>query len=346
MPSVSELLPWLGFAVLVLLLLSADMAIFHRRIRAPSVRESLGWTLVWVALAIGFNAFIWSWRGSKAGTEFATGYLVEWSLSMDNLFVFAVIFRFFAVELQYQYRVLFWGVLGAIVLRLAFILVGTALTRRFEWILPLFGALLVYTALKLAFGRGEQVEPERNWVLRLARRWFPVTRQEHAQRFFVVEAGRRCMTPLFLVLLVIESTDVLFAVDSVPAIFGVTKDPFIIFTSNIFAILGLRALYFLLASVMDLFHYLVYGLSAVLAFIGLKMIVEYLLPHAGDHLLAPWVSLLVIAALIGLAIGASLIFRRTNVGWAPPTGSKAKTVGGAHPTGPASGTKEEIDDAG
>jgi tellurite resistance protein TerC len=317
--------PWLGFALLVMILLGTDLAIFHRRVRAPSWAESLGWTVAWVLLAAGFGAVVWAWRGPTAATDFATGYLVEWSLSMDNLFVFALIFRFFAVEARYQYRVLYWGILGAIVLRLAFILAGAAMVRRFDWLLPLFGGFLIYSAAKLAIGHDRQVEPERNWVLRLARRWLPVTRQDHQGRLFVVEDGRRLITPLFLVLLVVESTDVLFAVDSVPAIFGITKDPFIIFTSNIFAILGLRALYFLLAGMLDRFEYLVYGLSAVLAFVGLKMIAEYLVPHSGEHLIPSWVSLAAVGALIGLALVASLVFPRKNVSsQTPGTSAGAK----------------------
>ena len=305
--------PWVAFGAVVTLLLSLDLFVFHRRAHAPTVREAAFWTLFWVALAAAFNVLVWRWKGSKEGVEFLTGYLVEWSLSMDNVFVFAVVFRFFHVERQYQYRVLFWGILGAIVLRLAFILAGSGLVHRFAWVLPLFGLFLVYTGFKLAFRQGEQVEPDKNWVLRLARRWFPVSKHHYQQQFFVVEAGRRCVTPLFLVLLVIESTDVLFAVDSVPAIFGITLDTYIIFTSNIFAIMGLRALYFLLASVMEMFRYLVYGLSAILVFIGAKMVAEFVLPRVfpqlGDKLIPPWVSLVVIAVLIGVSIVASLLAR-------------------------------------
>jgi len=314
----SNLLPWLAFGLLVVFLLVLDLTVFHRRIHAPSLRESLGWSLFWIALALAFNGFLWYWRGGQAATEYLIGYVVEKSLSMDNIFVFAVIFRFFGVELKYQYRVLFWGILGAIFMRLGFILVGAALVHRFHWVLPIFGAFLVYTAWKLVAHHDTQVEPDKNILLRLARRYFPVTRQNYDHHFFVREAGRMCVTPLFLVLLVIESTDVVFAVDSVPAIFGVTKDPFIIFTSNIFAILGLRALYFLFASVIGMFRYLVYGLSAVLAFIGLKMIAEYIvpyvmphwMPHEGDHLIPAWLSLIVVAGLIGVSIAASMIAKR------------------------------------
>lgn len=301
---------WIAFAVLVVVLLTLDLVVFHRRIHVPTLRESAGWVLFWVSLAIAFNVLLYFWRGTRPALEFLTGYLIEWSLSMDNVFVFAVIFRFFRVDSKYQYRVLFWGILGAIIMRLSFILLGVGLVRRFEWILPVFGAFLVYTSFKLAMQHGSDVEPEKNWLLRFARRYLRTTHEAHGERFFVRQDGRLHMTPLFLVLLVVESTDVLFAIDSVPAVIGITRDSFIVFTSNVFAILGLRALYFLLATVIDLFRYLVYGLSAVLGFIGLKMIAEYFVPHQeGSHLIHPAVSLAVVASLIGLSVVASLVAR-------------------------------------
>jgi len=302
-----SLTAWLAFGGLVLVLLVLDLVVFHRKIHTPTLRESLGWTIFWVAVAGVFNAFLWRWKGGQAGVEFLTGYLIEWSLSMDNVFVFVVIFRFFRVELKYQYRVLFWGILGAIVMRLVFIVVGAELVRRFGWVMPLFGAFLIFTGIRLATHDESDVDPEQNLVLRMARRWFRVTKGFYQQRFFVREAGRLAVTPLFLVLLVIESTDVLFAVDSVPAIFGITKDPFIVFSSNIFAIMGLRALYFLLAGVVDLFKYLNYGLSAVLVFVGCKMVGEYFFAPEHDHLMPAWVSLLVVVSLIGISIVASLL---------------------------------------
>jgi tellurite resistance protein TerC len=229
---------------------------------------------------------------------------------MDNVFVFAVIFRFFQVPMRYQYRVLFWGILGAIVLRLAFVLAGTQLIHHFAVVLPLFGLLLVYTGLKLAFQAGGEVQPEKNFVLRFARRLLHVTEGDHRQHghsFFVKEKGRLCITPLFLVLLVLESTDVIFAVDSVPAIFGITVDPFIVFTSNIFAILGLRALYFLLAGVIELFEYLHYGLAAVLVFVGANMIADYFLAtQEGAHLVPTWAKLAVVALMLATSIVASM----------------------------------------
>jgi tellurite resistance protein TerC len=298
---------WLAFGVFVVVLLVLDLFVFHRDSHEPSLRESAVWTVIWCTLALAFNALVWAWRGSDRGIEFLTGYLVEWSLSMDNVFVFAVIFSFFGVPLKYQYRVLFWGILGAIVMRLSFILAGAALLERFGWVMPIFGAFLIYTGIRLGLHSDAEVNPEKNLLMRLARRMFPVAREHHGERFFAVEAGRFSITPLFLVLLVVESTDVLFAVDSVPAIFGITQDPFIVFTSNIFAILGLRALYFLLAGVMNMFRYLNYGLAAVLVFVGAKMVGEWWLGH---HLFNPAVSLVIILGLLAISIAASIVANR------------------------------------
>jgi tellurite resistance protein TerC len=254
-----------------------------------------------------FNLWLWWWAervqppGSTAALAFLTGYLVEWSLSMDNVFVFVVIFAFFGVPLKYQYRVLFWGIIGAIVLRLIFIVAAAGLLRYFEWTFYVFGAFLVYTAIKLATSHGMESHPEQNIFVRLGRRFLRVAPGSHGDKFFVRIDGKMFVTSLFLVLLVIDFTDVLFALDSVPAIFGITDDPFIVFTSNIFAVMGLRALYFLLAGVMTLFRYLNYGLAAVLGFIGLKMLVHrwFALEH--------WQSLLVIVGLLGTSIVSSLI---------------------------------------
>jgi tellurite resistance protein TerC len=322
---------WFAFGALVAALLIVDLFFLHREDRSPSLRESAASTVLWCLLALAFNGFTWWWRGSEAGLQFLTGYLVEWSLSMDNVFVFAVIFRYFQVPLEYQYRVLFWGILGAVFMRLAFILAGAALIHRFDWVLPLFGVFLVYTAFKLARDTATEVRPEHNIVRRIARRFLPIAtegQKQYGHSFVIRQDHRLFLTPLFLVLLVIESTDVLFAVDSVPAIFGITTDPFTVFTSNIFAILGLRALYFLLAGVMDMFCYLHYGLAAVLGFVGLKMIAEWAAPRlpgmlaaagfselaarwapltADQRLLPPWASLVVIAALLGISVMASII---------------------------------------
>ena len=311
MGDIGRLWPWFAFGALVLALLTLDLVVLHRKIRTPSLAESLGWTLFWVALAGLFNLFVWRGRGGEAGLAFLTGYVVEWSLSMDNVFMFAVIFRFFQVPLRFQYRVLFWGILGAIAVRLALVLIGSGLLHRFQWFNVVFGAFLVYTAVRLLGHDAARIDPERNRLLRIARRFLPLSRQSHDERFFAREDGRCCVTPLFLVLLAIESTDVLFAVDSVPAIFGITRDTFVVFTSNIFAILGLRALYFLLAGMLDLFRYLNYGISAVLTFIGGKMIAEYWLarrPHPVR--MSDGVSLAVICGLVAISILASLFASR------------------------------------
>ena len=319
---------WVAFAIFVSVLLVLDLTVFHKHSREPSLSESAFWTCVWSTLAFSFNGLIWWWLGSAAAVEFLTGYLVEWSMSMDNVFVFAVVFGYFGVPLKYQYRVLFWGILGAVLMRLTFVLVGAELVERFQGILWLFGGFLVYTGLKLAFS-SEDVHPEDNILLKFFRKFLPVTTTPAGDRFFVDEGGRWVATPLFLVLLVVESTDVLFAVDSVPAIFGVVDQHahyfrFVVFTSNVFAILGLRALYFLLAGVMDLFRFLNYGLSAVLVFVGGKMIAEAAHhtewvaelggwdAHAQGHLVPPWASLLAIICLIGTSVAASLLFPETQ----------------------------------
>ncbi len=309
-PSVSTepaLWHWLAFSAFVVVLLTLDLVVFHRVSREPTLRQAAVWTLIWCSLALLFNALVWAWRGPTIAIEFLTGYLVEWSLSMDNVFVFAVVFSFFGVPLKYQYRVLFWGILGAIVMRLAFILAGAALLQRFHWALWIFGAFLVYTGIKLALHSDGKVDPQRNILMRVARRLFYVAEENHGEKFFVVENGRRCITHLFLVLLVIESTDVLFAIDSVPAIFGVTDDTFTVFTSNIFAILGLRALYFLLAGAIDLFRYLNYGLAAVLIFVGAKMVAEY---WTDRHVVTPVASLVIILSLLAISITASIVAKR------------------------------------
>ncbi len=295
---------WLAFCAGTGVLLALDMFVFHRHSHEPSLRESGMWTVFWCSLALMFNGWIWYWAGAARAVEFFTGYLVEWSLSMDNVFVFVVIFGFFGVPLKYQYRVLFWGILGAIAMRLTFILVASQLLERFQWIFYVFGAFLIYTGIKLASAHGMEAHPDKNPVLRFARKYLRVAKGSHGDKFFVREDGKLLVTSLFLVLLVIESTDVVFAVDSVPAIFGITREPFIVFTSNVFAIMGLRALYFLLAGVMSLFRYLHYGLSAILIFIGIKMML-----HDFVHL-QHWQSLLVIVSLLAIAIITSLVAAR------------------------------------
>lgn len=291
---------WLAFNLFVLAMLAIDLGIFHRKSHEVSLREAFAWSAVWVALALIFNAFIYQWRGSEAALQFFTGYLIEKSLSVDNIFVFALIFAYFAVPKAYQHRVLFWGILGALVLRAIFILAGAALLAKFHWIIYVFGAFLLITGIKMAIYRDQQMDPEKNPLLRLVRRFIPVKNEYHEDRFFVRENGKLWATPLFLVLVLVESTDLVFAVDSIPAIFAVTSDPFIVYTSNVFAILGLRSLYFVLAGVMDKFRYLKLGLSAVLVFVGIKMLLIdlYKIPSL-------W-SLAVIVVLLTVSIVASL----------------------------------------
>ena len=305
MPETSIAL-WAGFNLFVLAMLALDLGIFHRKSHEVSLKEATLWSAVWVALALIFNAGVYWLRGPDPAVQFFTGYLIEKSLSVDNIFVFALIFGYFAVPAAYQHRVLFWGILGALVMRAAFILAGSALLASFHWVIYLFGAFLIVTGVKMALYRNAELHPENNPVLRLVRRLVPVTKEYREDRFFVREAGRWAATPLFLVLVLVESTDVVFAVDSIPAIFAVTKDPFIVYTSNVFAILGLRSLYFLLAGVMNKFTYLKLGLSAVLVFVGIKMTLTdvYKIPSP--------VSLGVIAALLAVSIVASLIKTRNS----------------------------------
>jgi tellurite resistance protein TerC len=304
---------WIGFGVLVTVLLTLDLFVFHRHDHAPSLRESAGWSAFWIGLALAFGGVIWILDGGDAGTQFVTAYLIEKALSMDNIFVFVVIFRFFHIPLKFQYRVLFWGILGAIITRLVFILAGIELVHRFEWVMPIFGLFLIYTAYKLARHSGADVHPETNPILKIARRFLRVTHGDHRQHghsFFAHEAGRLCITPMFLTLLVIESTDIVFAVDSVPAVIAITSDRFLAFSSNIFAILGLRALYFLLAGSVELFRYLHYGLAAILALVGAKMLAAYWLERQGMAPIPTWISLVVIAVLLAISILVSVWMNR------------------------------------
>jgi len=324
--SVPEILAWhwLAFAVLVAVLLAADLFVFNRHEHTPTLWESTAWTIVWIAVGLGFNGVLWVWGvweggGSDLGLAFLSAYLIEKSLSMDNIFVFVVIFRFFGIPIMYQYRVLHWGIIGAVIMRLVFILVGVELLHRFDWVAPVFGAFLVYTAYKLARHSGAKVHPEKNILLRMARRLFPVSQGDHRQHgshFLVREQGRWCVTPMLLVLLVVESTDVVFAVDSVPAVIGIVPavfppglTKFVAFTSNVFAILGLRALYFLLAGMVEMFRFLHFGLAGVLGFVGLKMIGQWWLADGGTHLVPTWVSLVVIAGLLGASMLVSVLWR-------------------------------------
>ncbi len=259
----------------ILAMLALDLGVFHRKSHIVSLRESLTWTGVWVVLALVFNAGVWHFAGSQKALEFFTGYVIEKSLSVDNVFVFALLFSYFAVPPKYQHKVLFWGILGALIMRAIMIAAGAALIVKFAWIIYVFGAFLILTGIKMIVKREEEIHPERNPVVRWFKKLMPVTPEYRGDKFFVRENGLRMATPLFVVLLLVEFTDLIFAVDSIPAIFAVTKDPFIVYTSNVFAILGLRSLYFALAGVMDKFHYLKIGLGVVLSFVGVKMILSH-----------------------------------------------------------------------
>ncbi len=271
------LLFWILFNLFVLAMLALDLGLMNRRAHRVGFREALAWSGMWIGLAAAFAVLVLFWRGHTTALEFVTGYVVELSLSIDNLFVFLVIFRYFKVPAEQQHRVLFWGILGALIMRGVFILAGVSLIRRFEWIIYLFGAVLVYSGIKLLRQEETEIHPEKNPVLRLFRRIFPVTKDYVGGKFFLRSHGLYA-TPLFVVLLVIETTDVLFAVDSIPAVLAITLKAFIVYTSNIFAIMGLRSMYFVLAGTMELFRYLHYGLSAVLIFIGIKMIGSHYFP--------------------------------------------------------------------
>jgi len=303
-----SLYSWIIFNVFVLGMLALDLLVFHRKAHAVSLREAFTWSVVWISLALIFNLGIYYMWGSEKAMEFLAGYLIEKSLSVDNIFVFIMIFSYFAVPAIYQHRILFWGILGALIMRAIFIALGAALLTAFHWMIYVFGGFLVITGVKLLLTGDHQVEPEKNPAVRLLRRVMHVTKKYDGQRFFVRVDGRLWATPLLLVLVVVETTDVIFAVDSIPAIFAITSDPFIVYTSNIFAILGLRALYFLLAGIMDMFRYLKVGLSFVLCFVGIKMTIVdlYKIPIE--------ISLGVIAGILTVAMAASLLVKPRVIG--------------------------------
>ncbi len=295
--------PWIGFNVFVLIMLALDLGVFNRKSHVISVKESISWTLVWIALALTFNLGIGHFMGNDKALEFLAGYVIEKSLSVDNIFVIALLFSYFSVPPRYQHKVLFWGILGALVMRASMIAVGAKLIAEFAWIIYVFGAFLILTGIKMIAKQETDIHPEQTLVVRLFRRFIPVTRDYHEGHFFVRHQGALMATPLFIALLVVEFTDLIFAVDSIPAIFAVTRDPFIVYTSNVFAILGLRSLYFALAGVLDKFHYLKFGLGLVLTFVGIKM----LLGHS------PWridthISLGVIILILTGSVIASLIW--------------------------------------
>ena len=292
---------WLIFNLFVLAAIALDLSVFHRRPHKMETREALTWTLVWVGLSLAFGLAVIHFSGEQCGLELFTGYVIEKALSVDNLFLFLVIFRAFAVDEKIQHRILEWGILGALVMRGAMIAAGAGLIERFSWVLYVFGAFLVYAGLHMLFAKKAEMHPEENRISRFAKRYLRVRKEYAGSKFFVRDGGKLFATPLFVVLLIVEITDITMAVDSIPAIFGITRDPFIVYTSNVFAILGLRAMYFLLAGVLGRLRYLTVGLSLVLAFIGAKMIVE------------PWVhisveiSLAVVAGILLVALAASLL---------------------------------------
>jgi tellurite resistance protein TerC len=295
-----HLIAWVCFSALVMAMLALDLGIFRRQSREISLKEALTWSVIWVGLALVFNAGVYHWQGGEKALQFFTGYLVELSLSMDNLFVFLLIFGYFRVPDQHRHKALFWGLLGALVMRAVFILAGITLIARFHWITYFFGALLVASGIKMTLQSSRELHPERNPLLRLFRRFIDVTSEYQGSQFFVKQQGRILATPLFVVLLLLETTDLVFAVDSVPAVLAITPDAFIVFTSNVFAILGLRSMFFALEGIMKRFQYLHFGLSSVLILVGVKMLL------AGYFKIATWVSLLLIVSILCLSIIASL----------------------------------------
>jgi len=292
---------WIGFNVFVLAMLALDLGVFHRKAHVVSLKESFAWTGIWIALALVFNAGVWYYAGSTKALEFFTGYLIEKSLSVDNVFVFALLFSYFAVPPLYQHKVLFWGILGALIMRAIMIVLGAALITKFAWIIYVFGGFLILTGIKMIVKREEEIHPERNPVVRWFKKLMPVTPDYRGDKFFVREKGILMATPLFVVLLLVEISDLIFAVDSIPAIFAVTTDPFIVYTSNVFAILGLRSLYFALAGVMDKFHYLKIGLGVVLTFVGVKMLLAHS-PWKLDTLVSLGVIVLILATSMVMSL--------------------------------------------
>ena len=310
---------WIGFTLFVLALLALDLGVFHRRAHEVRFREALAWNVVWIVLALLFNGWVYWQFGADRGLEFLTGYLIERALAVDNIFIFLVVFSTFAVPAVYQYRVLFWGILGALVLRAVFILLGAALLAAFHWVIYVFGGFLVLTGIKLLLAANGGVQPERNVLFRLFKRLVPSVSEYHGARFTIVKAGRRCATPLLLVLICIETADLVFALDSIPAIFAVTRDPFIVYTSNIFAILGLRAMFFLVAGMIRRVAYLNIGLAAVLSFVGVKMLLTDI------YEISTLTSLGVIAVVLALAAVVSWLRPRVFAA------AKAPADGGAEP---------------
>ncbi len=310
---------WVGFTVFVLAMLAIDLGVFHRKAHTVSLREAITWSVVWIGLAMVFNAGLYFFAGPEQALQFFTGYLIEKSLSVDNIFIFVLLFTYFSVPAAYQHRVLFWGILGALIMRGALIGVGAVLLEQFHWIIYIFGAFLIFTGLRMGLQKETEVHPEKNPLLKLVRRIVPVTDEYVHDRFFTRKTGVLMATPLLLVLVIIESTDLVFALDSIPAIFAVTNDPFIVYTSNVFAILGLRSLYFVFANIIHKFYYLKLGLSIILTFVGIKMLV------ADIYHMPTWASLAFIALVLGAAIIASMMRARRHPGLPEVTQEEPQT---------------------
>jgi tellurite resistance protein TerC len=301
---------WIGFNLFVLLMLVLDLGVFHKKTHVIKMKEALAWSAVWVSLALLFNVGLYFFYTPPPGLtqwesslQFFTGYIIEKSLSVDNIFVFVLIFSYFKVKSEYQHKVLFWGILGALIMRAVFIFAGVALINKFAFIIYIFGAFLIFTGIKLALEKDKEIHPERNLILRLFKKFFKVTNEYDNGKFFTVQSGRKMATPLFVVLIVVETTDLIFAADSIPAILAVTQDPFIVYSSNVFAILGLRALYFALAGLMQLFHYLHYGLAAILILVGIKMIINHYLE---TNFISIELSLVLIIIILAVSVIMSI----------------------------------------
>ena len=302
------ILPWILFNIFVLAMLALDLGVFHRKAHEVKIKEAVAWSAVWIALALLFNVGVYFWRGPEQAQAFLTGYLIEKSLSVDNIFVFLLIFSYFHVDSIYQHKVLYWGILGALIMRGVFIAAGVTLIQQFHWVIYIFGAFLVLTGIRMALQKHKEIHPERNPVLKLFRRFLPTTDYYVQGKFFVKPNRRILATPLFAVLLVVETTDLIFAADSIPAILAITPDSFIVYTSNVFAILGLRALYFALAGAMRLFHYLHFGLSSILVFIGIKMLL------ADIYKIPIFIALSVVAGILIISVVVSVLrLRRADV---------------------------------
>jgi tellurite resistance protein TerC len=302
----TDLIFWIGFNVFVFIMLALDLGVFHKKAHEVSIKEASVWSVVWITLAFVFNGFVYFQFGEQKAVEFLTGYLLEKSLSVDNIFIFVLIFGYFHIPSKYQHKILFWGILGALIMRVIFIFAGVALIQQFHWTIYIFGAFLIFTGIKMITQKDKKIEPENNPVIKFARKIFSVTGELHGDKFFVKLEGKKFVTPLFLVLILIEVTDLIFAVDSIPAILAITQDQFIVYTSNVFAILGLRSLYFALAHIVHRFIYLSYGLAVILMFVGLKMTMVDIFK------IPTFISLIIIAIILAASIILSMLKTNNN----------------------------------